>query len=196
MTTPAKEEAMTVEEFLMQQADLVCRACRLRGVLRYERNYNNNALQVVCPCGSRSPLATVTNLKQNTRRQRKDYPMGESPDEVWAKWGQRCFFCTMPRELLERMGIGRSVHHVNPYSEEQQHRGPTVPLCVSCHAIANERQRLYWFIQRTLAHVDVESVPPGRLGVSRPGLPPDPVSAQEQEPAGVLEGFSDDDADD
>jgi hypothetical protein len=181
---------MTIPEFLDQQRDLACRACATRGVLRYEHNPNNNALTVVCPCGSRTPLGPVVNLKRTTKKQRKDYPMGESPEEVWQRWGklcgvQRCFFCTTPRHLLEKAGIGITAHHVNPYSEEQQHRGPIVPLCTNCHAIANVHQRLYWFIQRTMA--DGKSLSDSRSGISRDGISSDSLPTEEQNPAGQLE---------
>jgi hypothetical protein len=62
--------------------------------------------------------------------------------------------CGAPKHFLVVIGIGRQVHHVWPYAQEG-HKGPVVPICTHCHTVANERQRMYWFIQRVALKAQV-----------------------------------------
>lgn len=140
---------MTRGEFDAARAVRPCAQCGTVGV-GTSLNPNNNGLLVVCPsCGSKRPWGSLLYLKQNERRRssRPPLPDGETLDSIWAKFGDRCVICSAPRDFLERIGIGRQVHHVAPYMEAQ-HRGPLVPICAHCHTVANERQRIYWFMRR------------------------------------------------
>jgi hypothetical protein len=140
---------MTLHEFDDIRAIRPCAHCGTVGV-GTQLNPNNNGLLVVCPsCGSKRPWGSLLYLKQNERRRpsRPLLPDGETLDSIWAKYGGRCVMCSAPKAFLERIGIGRQVHHVAPYAEEQ-HRGPLVPICTHCHSVANERQRIYWFMRR------------------------------------------------
>ena len=139
---------MTVLEFAHESAILPCKSCGRVGVVS-ELNPNNNGLLVRCPyCGSNRPWGSLLYLKQTeVRRSRPPLPNGETLDSIWAKFGDRCVMCSAPKAFLIRIGVGRQVHHVAPYAEEE-HRGPMVPICSQCHTVANERQRMYWFVQR------------------------------------------------
>ena len=139
---------MTRTEYDSIAAERTCEHCGQ--VVALEHNPNNNAIQVICKsCGSRRPWGRVINLKQNTKTIRKPLPDGETLDSIWDKFGNRCMLCSAPQAALATLGIGRQVHHVAPYAQEG-HRGPIVPICTHCHAVATERQRLYWFYQRVV----------------------------------------------
>lgn len=187
---------MTVEEFREQQQDLRCADCRVRGVLLIERNANNNAMQVICPsCGSRKPLGMVVNLKQGTKRRRKDYPDGDSLDEVWTRFDDRCVVCSTPKHLLLTLGIGRQRQHVLPYAKFG-HQGALVPMCTPCHENATQRQKLMWFFLRQFGLNVDEQIPASGDGLPGDGVSPDPVPAEGQTPARQLETVPDDNADD
>lgn len=128
-----------------------CYACGASVIL--EDNPNNGATQVVCSSSAcrlaRRPWGQVINIKKSTKKVRKPLPDGETLDSIWEKFGDRCVLCSAPKSFLLTVGIGRQVHHVAPYAEEG-HRGPLVPICTQCHAVANERQRLYWYFQRVV----------------------------------------------
>ena len=142
---------MTRGEFDVRAANEPCRACGSPVVL--EDNPNNGATQVVCSnptCRlARRPWGQVVNLKKNIRKTRQPLPDGKTLDSVWEEFGNRCVLCSAPKNFLIKVGIGRQVHHVQPYAEEG-HRGPLVPICTHCHAVANERQRLHWFYRRVV----------------------------------------------
>lgn len=70
-------------------------------------------------------------------------------NSIWEKFDNRCVVCGAPKDALIRFGIGRQVHHVSPYALDG-HNGPLVPICTHCHAMANERQRVYWFFERVV----------------------------------------------
>jgi hypothetical protein len=143
-----KLSPMTRIEYDAEVARRPCQQCGHEVSL--EHNPNNNALQVICPsCGSRRPWGPVVNLKQNNRKGRKPLPDGETLDSVWERWGNVCFACGAPSTFLQSLGIGRTVHHVLPHAQHG-HKGPLVPICTLCHPVLNDRQRLYWFIERRL----------------------------------------------
>ena len=142
---------MTLAEFNARRNHNPCNACGRFG-LTTQHNPNNNGLLVCCPhCESKRPWGSLLYLKQNERKRqaRPVLPDGETLDSIWEKFGDRCVLCSAPKSFLLTVGIGRQVHHVAPYAEEG-HRGPLVPLCTQCHAVANERQRLCWFFQRVV----------------------------------------------
>jgi hypothetical protein len=143
---------MTLSEFVLQASSRPCGGCGATAVTT-EHNPNNNGLLVVCSsCGSRRPWGSLLYLKQNEDRRPKRPPLpnGESLDSVWRRFGDRCVLCSAPKTFLNRLGIGRQVHHVAPYAENG-HEGPLVPMCAHCHAVANQRQRVYWFFRRVVA---------------------------------------------
>jgi hypothetical protein len=122
-----------------------------------EDNPNNGATQVVCSSRtcrlSRRPWGQVVNVKKTTRKTRKPLPNGETLDSIWEKWGDVCFVCGAPKDALARLGIGRQIHHVLPHATHG-HEGPLMPICTHCHPLANERQRLYWFMTRLVGKAD------------------------------------------
>jgi hypothetical protein len=133
------------------RANEPCHACGASVVL--EDNPNNGATQVVCSSAgcrlARRPWGIVVNIRKTTRKTRKPLPDAETLESTWEKYGNRCVVCSAPKSFLLKVGIGRQVHHVAPYAEEG-HQGPLVPICTHCHAVANERQRLYWFFRRVV----------------------------------------------
>ncbi len=142
---------MTVGEFNETRNTRVCDDCGATG-LAIELNPNNNGLLVYCPhCGSKRPWGHLLYLKQSNRKRstRPPLPDGKTLDSIWEKFGNRCVVCSAPKAFLEQLRIGRQVHHVAPYVEEE-HRGPLVPICTQCHAVASERQRMYWFVRRVV----------------------------------------------
>lgn len=142
---------MTVSDFARERELRPCGHCGIIGVVT-EHNPNNNGQLVCCSsCGSNRPWGSLLFLKQNERKRkpRPPLPDGESLNSVWEKFGNHCVICGAPKEVLIRLGIGRQVHHVVPFALEG-HKGPLVPICTHCHAVANERQRLYWFYQRVV----------------------------------------------
>jgi hypothetical protein len=142
---------MTLAEFDVERLTHPCGGCGQVGI-ETALNPNNNGLLVVCPsCGSKRPWGSLLYLKQSDRKRprRPPLPNGETLDSTWERFENRCVVCSAPREFLEHIGIGRQVHHVAPYAQHG-HRGPLVPVCTHCHSVANERQRLFWFIQRTV----------------------------------------------
>lgn len=159
---------MTVTEFAHESASRPCGACGHLGVVS-ELNPNNNGLLVLCPhCGSKRPWGSFQYLKQNeARRSRPPLPDGETLDSIWEKFGDRCVLCSAPKAFLIRIGMGRQVHHVAPYAEEG-HRGPIVPICSHCHAVANEHQRMYWFVQRLVVGGSAEAAPGERQPARKP----------------------------
>jgi len=142
---------MTLAEFATERETRPCVECGSTG-LSTELNPNNNGLQVVCPsCSSRRPWGTLLYLKQNERRRtRPPLPEGESLDSIWERFDNRCVVCSAPKAFLERLGIGRQVHHVAPYAQEE-HCGPLVSICTHCHETATQRQRVFWYFQRVIA---------------------------------------------
>lgn len=150
---------MTLSEFEGHRDSRACSHCGQTG-MRTELNPNNNGLLVYCPhCQSKRPWGSLLYLKQNEgrRRSRPPLPDGDSLDSVWAKFGDRCVMCGAPKHFLIRLGVGRQVHHVWPYAQAG-HQGPVVPICTHCHTVANDRQRMYWFIQRTMIKVQTEEI--------------------------------------
>jgi hypothetical protein len=132
---------MTRQEFEQLQR----RPCdRCAGGVSIERNPNNNALQVVCgKCGARVPWRDhgVVNLKQNGKRRRADYPMGEELDEVWARYDDACIVCGATTDELKAWGVGRQRQHVAEYRTDM-HRGPILPICTDCHPFATQLQKM------------------------------------------------------
>jgi hypothetical protein len=96
-------------------------------------------------------VGALLYLKQNAskRKARPKLPTGQTLDSIWEKFGDRCVLCSAPKLFLDKIGIGRQVHHVAPYSEKG-HRGPLVPICTHCHEVANARQRIYLFLWRVV----------------------------------------------
>jgi hypothetical protein len=142
---------MTLNEFDVQRVARPCRLCGVVGVAT-QHNPNNNGLLVYCPhCDSKRPWGALLYLKQNAGRRpaRPPLPNGETLDSIWEKFGNRCLFCSAPKSFLQKIGIGRQVHHVVPFAEEG-HRGPKIPICSHCHELANARQRIYWFLARVV----------------------------------------------
>lgn len=146
---------MTHAEFFVEKADRLCQECSGVGMVT-ELNPNNNGLLVRCPhCGSKRPWGSLLYLKQNERRRpaRPPLPNGATLDSIWARYGDRCIICSAPKSELVKLGIGRHVHHVAPYAMDG-HKGPLVPICTHCHALANQRQRMYWFIRNLVLKDD------------------------------------------
>lgn len=149
---------MTVSEFAAQRARRPCGVCGA-GAIATELNPNNNGLLVICEqCGSKRPWGSLLYLKQNEakRKRRPPLPNGETIESIWARYGDRCVLCSAPKSFLIRVGIGRQVHHVLPFAEAE-HRGPLIPICSHCHALATERQRLYWFFRRVVDGQDLKT---------------------------------------
>ena len=142
---------MTISEFASMRESRACEVCGHVGVIT-ELNPNNNGLLVRCPdCRSNRPWGSLLYLRQNATKRavRPPLPDGQTLDSIWEKFGDRCVFCSAPKPFLQKIGIGRQVHHVAPFAEEG-HRGPIVPICTHCHEVANARQRIYWFLQRVV----------------------------------------------
>ena len=142
---------MTLSEFDRERDLRPCGHCGNIGVTT-EHNPNNNGILVVCTsCGSKRPWGALLYLSQSEgkRKTRPPLPDGQTLNSVWEKFANCCVICGAPKEFLIRLGIGRQVHHVLPYALEG-HKGPLVPICSHCHTVANERQRLYWFLQRVV----------------------------------------------
>ena len=142
---------MTRAEFDVDRDVRPCRECGSTG-LTTQLNPNNNGLLVRCPhCDSKRPWGSLLYLKQNEqkRTRRPPLPNGETLDDVWARYEDRCVMCSAPKHFLIALGIGRQVHHVVPYALEG-HKGPVVPICSHCHAVATDRQRLHWFYRRVV----------------------------------------------
>jgi hypothetical protein len=151
---------MTLAEFDSARDTHACAQCGLTG-MQTELNPNNNGLLVRCPhCGSNRPWGSLLYLKQNERKRprRPALPDGETLDSIWQKFGDCCTVCGAPKDALKVLGIGRQVHHVQPYALEG-HKGPLVPICTLCHPVVNERQRLYWFIQRVVMKQEHDEEP-------------------------------------
>ncbi len=149
---------MTLAQFGVERTNRPCSQCGYIGAVT-EHNPNNNGLLVCCPsCGSKRPWGSLLYLKQNERKRpaRPPLPEGETLDSIWEKFGNRCVLCSAPKHALATFGIGRQVHHVAPYAQEG-HRGPLVPICTHCHAVATERQRIYWFFHRRVLKDDDEN---------------------------------------
>lgn len=182
----------TVEDFEQERDHLLCRACREpRLVVRHI--VSNNALRVECACGERMPLGRLVDLKQTTRKTRQDYPHGETLDDVWARFEDRCVVCSAPKAFLLKLGIPLQRQHVMEYAKHG-HQGPLVPMCGPCHENATQRQKLFWFWYRRV-HGN-ESPSGSRTLVSGNGAPSDPLPAAEQDPDRQLEGLPDHHADD
>lgn len=116
---------MTISQFEQARTSDPCRDCGETG-LKTELNPNNNGLLVRCPhCGSNRPWGSLLYLKQNERKRpaRPPLPNGETLDSIWRKFDDRCVMCSAPKDFLIRLGIGRQVHHVNPYAQAG-HQGP------------------------------------------------------------------------
>ena len=146
---------MTIGEFAAQREIRPCRSCRRVGMAT-ERNPNNNGLLVLCPhCGFKRPWGPYLYLKQNDRKRvsRPPLPDGETLHSIWERFGDRCVICSTPKAVLIQLRIGRQVHHVAPFAQEG-HKGPLVPICIHCHSVATERQRLCWFYQRVVLQVN------------------------------------------
>lgn len=193
---------MTREEY----DKLKNRPCdRCRGQVVIEHNQNNNAEQVVCSkCKNRLPWREfgVVNLKQNNRKPRTDYPMGEELDAVWERFDDRCLVCGITTDECRQMNVGRQRQHVSPYAKEG-HKGPIVPICTNCHPIAtalqknldNQRANLMRaFGQFSRTHGEL--TPVGRPALSQSGVSPDSMRPAPKAATGLLERLSDDDAND
>jgi len=184
-----------VEEFHARHAEWRCRACLQYGTLEIAYNTNNGGAQPVCRCGDRRPFGRLIYLSQKptARPRRKQYRDGDSVDEVWERFGNRCVVCSATREQLAMLGFGCQRQHVWPYAEFG-HEGPLVPVCVPCHEIATRRQRevVYWL--KRLDEAYGESVSGSSPRVPTPGLSPDSVPTEGQDPDGQVAGVSGDHA--
>jgi hypothetical protein len=161
-------------------------------------NPNNGALSVRCTSATcRRPFTPwggiPINIKQTTTKRRQEYPMGESLDDVWARFGNTCVVCSAPKDVLNRLGIGRQRQHVLEYAQHG-HQGPLVPMCVPCHENATQRQKLFWFWYRRIEADGGGAVSGSGTSVSGNGLSPDPLRATREAPARRVEGLPDDDA--
>jgi len=124
---------MELEEFEAQRLTLQCRHCQHVG-LESDRNVNNGGVRPVCPsCWSPSPLNGVMWLRQRGAKSRriKRPPGDPSAAEVWEINGGCCSFCGKSREECERYGIGITVQHVKPFSQDGV-ESPLVPFCSRC----------------------------------------------------------------
>lgn len=181
---------MTREEFEQRARTEPCHGCGSEVAL--ERNPNNNATQVVCTNSgcrqARRPWGLVLNLKTTNKTRRKEYPDGESLDEVWARFDNRCVVCSRTRDELKIFGVGRNRQHVAPYAGHE-HAGPIVPICTRCHEIANALQKdaavMRGFVRFSVTHD--EPVSPSRAGLSASGVSPDPVRPAGETPDGPVE---------
>jgi hypothetical protein len=162
LTTPAtKERAMadpestvdflrslSLDEFNESKSTFFCCCCGRRGHLVVAPVSTNGGLRVDCPdCGKQHALGRVLFLKQNNRKIRKEYPFGESLDEVWERFSNVCVVCGAPKDFLDRVGIKRERHHILEYVKHE-HTGPLVSMCGPCHTNTTERQKLFWFWHR------------------------------------------------
>ena len=149
---------MTVAEFQIERKNRPCRECGQNSV-ETELNPNNNGLLVHCQhCGSKTPWGKLLFLKQKEKRSaRAPLPRGETLDSIWEKFGNHCVMCGAPKDALMKLGIGRQVHHVVPYTQAG-HQGPLVPICTHCHPMVTDRQRIYWFYQRVVLKIGATSV--------------------------------------
>lgn len=172
-----------------------CCQCARLGMVRERTEHGNE--QVVCPhCGCKAPWIKLLYLKQTHTTRRKPYPLDASLDEVWARFDDRCVVCSRTKDELAVLRVGRERQHVVPYADAQ-HRGPIVPICGRCHAIATVLQKdaavMRGFIRYSRTHDEL--LPLGGPGLSPDGLSPDSLRAEGETSPGALEGFSNDDAD-
>lgn len=189
---------MTVQEFTDLAPTLECLQCHRQG-LKTDLNVNNNGLLVVCPhCTSKRPLGSLLYLRQDKNAKkvrRQDYPPDQGLFDVWERFGHRCTVCCLTEAQLRLLGLGLSRHHVTDDFKHSGHDCQIVPICTGCKTLVDHRQResLRWY--RRLQELREQSVPSGRPGLPSTGLSPDSVRPSRQTPVGVVEGFSDDDAD-
>jgi hypothetical protein len=186
---------MTVQEFdATGKYERPCLHCRRLGMARELNEHNQQ--RVVCPhCGSKTAWGSF-NLKQNGRTTRRPYPLGESLDEVWARFDDRCVLCSRTKDELAEQRVGRHRQHVAPYAAHE-HQGPIVPICARCHTIGTVLQKdaeiMRAFVRFSRTHA--EPISDRGTGVPASRLSPDSVPPSGEAPDGGLEGFSDDDAD-
>lgn len=137
--------SLTLEDFHDLQTELVCCACGVMGKLATAHLSTNNSIRVDCSsCGKQHALGHVLFLKQTTKKTRKEYPFGESLDDVWERFDDVCVVCGAPKAFLDRLGIKRERHHILDYATHG-HEGPLVPMCGPCHTNTTERQKQFWF---------------------------------------------------
>lgn len=140
--------SLTLEDFRDLQNTLVCCACGVMGKLVTAHVSTNNSIRVDCSsCGKQHALGWIHWLKQSTKKTRKEYPFGESLEEVWERFENVCVVCGAPKAFLDRLGIPRHRHHILEYGGERGHghEGPLVPMCGPCHTNTTERQKQFWF---------------------------------------------------
>lgn len=183
---------LTVEEFHEQRQNLRCVQCRTLGSVFAAPPMDNGGIRIDCPCGKRHALGRVLFLKQNNKSRRKDYPEGESLNEVWERFENVCFCCGRSAKECAEQHVGRHRHHVCEYAKVG-HQGPIVPICGLCHPVVTALQKTRALVQWSRTHV--ESVSDRRPGVSATRLSPDPLRAERQAPPRAVEGLPDDYAD-
>jgi hypothetical protein len=135
---------MTVDEFLSQQDSLRCIDCGHVGLIE-EYRQQNNGRQVLCPaCPSRKPLGSVVFLKQKGPRVRQPLSRsGESVEEVWAAWDNRCVGCGRTKEEIEFLGLACERDHAPPLAEVgAEDKTRLIPLCTRCHQSLTSNQAL------------------------------------------------------
>lgn len=189
--------SMTLAEFERQKATLRCVRCGHLGLEPGPPEVQNNGIPIVCPsCHKKHALGGRTLwLKQTTKKNRKDYPAGQSIAEVWERYKHRCVVCTLPHAALVDIRIGISNHHVAERYDPTEYDCPIVPVCQACKAIVDARQKEAWRWYRRLLEIKGESDAGGGAVLSAPRLPRNPLSPARETPVGALEGRPDDDAD-
>ena len=147
-SNPESLRSLTVDEFVAQQPTLACCACGVVGHLQMVPVTTNGGVRIDCStCEKQHALGRVLFLKQTTKKTRKEYPDGESLNEVWERFANVCVVCGAPKEFLDRVGIKRERHHILEYVKHE-HAGPLVSMCGPCHTNTTERQKLFWFWYR------------------------------------------------
>jgi hypothetical protein len=186
---------MTLQEFEASKHKHPCVTCGKFGVIT-EVDDRNGGLFLRCLSCKATKKAVWPNapyyLKQNTRTTRKEYPFGETVEEVWARFDNLCFSCGRTSDECAAQRVARHRHHVAEYAKVG-HQGPIVPICGLCHPVVTSLQKMRALVQWSRTHGELVSY--SGAGVPASGVSPDPVRPAGQTPVGAVEGFPDDDAD-
>lgn len=141
---------MTLDHWVQNGADLVCKRCKAKGAMQETRDPDQVAPphfgKVYClECGSffdwlRAP-------ENNTRRKTISR---ERREEVWREYGNHCAHCGQPRSWFESIRVAITIQHAPPVCVVGEDAARQIPYCDPCNAHAEWMRRNATHVRTTV----------------------------------------------
>jgi hypothetical protein len=133
---------MTVQEFVDHAGSLSCAYCQSLELATRRKPPNHIELYCIS-CGRHQRY-----LAQSSQGTNRPKLKAGTLDEVWAEARGHCAHCGLSSEMLEILGLHRTIQHVPPFAVDG-HEGYKIPLCSWCQAhSATEMKKLSSLVER------------------------------------------------